>query len=83
MPAHDDVHLRLVEHVTHVQTPGDVRRWQQQGKNWTRIVWSRRGNRKQLFLYPVLGPVRLDGRRLVRFGKLEPFRRGLWQIAGH
>ena len=26
MPAHDDVHLRLVEHVAHVQASGDVGR---------------------------------------------------------
>jgi hypothetical protein len=25
MPAHDDVHLRLVEHVPHVESTGDVR----------------------------------------------------------
>jgi hypothetical protein len=30
MPAHDDVHLRLVEHVAHVQAAGDVGRRQQQ-----------------------------------------------------
>ena len=30
VPAHQNVHLRLVEHVPHVQPPGDVRRRQEQ-----------------------------------------------------
>src|SRR5207247_7915916 len=66
MPAHDDVHLRLIEHVAHVQTAGNIRRRQQQGKNWVRVARSRCRSRKELFLHPVFGPPRLDGRGLVR-----------------
>ena len=33
MPADDDVHLRVVEHVAHVQPAGNVRRRQQQGEH--------------------------------------------------
>ena len=46
MPAHDDVHLRLVEHVPHVQPPGHVWRRQKQGEDWTRLALSRRRDRK-------------------------------------
>ena len=68
MPAHDDVHLRLVQHVPHVQPPGNIRRRKQQGEHRPRL--SRRGRRrgKQLFFDPVFGPARLNRARLVRFG---------------
>ena len=36
MPAHNDVHLRLVEHVPHVQAAGHVRRRQKQGEHRAR-----------------------------------------------
>src|SRR5204862_5385464 len=61
-------------HVAHVQTAGNIRRRQQQGKNWVRVARSRCRSRKELFLHPVFGPPRLDGRGLVRLGKLI-FRR--------
>ena len=38
MPAHDDVHLRLVQHVPHVQPPGHIRRRQQQREHGTRLA---------------------------------------------
>ena len=37
MPAHEDIHLRLVQHVPHVQPPGHVRRRQQQRKHRPRV----------------------------------------------
>ena len=37
MPAHDDVHLRLVEHVPHVQAPGHIGRRQQQREHRPRL----------------------------------------------
>ena len=75
MPAHDDVHLRLVQHVPHVQPPGNIRRRQQQGKHRTRVSLGRRRSGKQLLLYPVLRPPRLNSRRLVGFGKLVRHRK--------
>ena len=70
MPAHDDVHLRLVEHVAHVQAPGHIRRRQQQSEH-------RRASRpaggvgdgEELLFDPVLGPARFNRARLVRFGQ--------------
>src|SRR5438445_12071536 len=70
MPAHNDVHLRLVEHVPHVQPPSHIRRRQKQREHWTRFTRRRRRNGEQLFLRPVLGPARFNRARLVRFGKL-------------
>ena len=45
MPAHDDVHLRLVEHVAHVQAAGDVRRRKQQSED--RPLLARRRRRRE------------------------------------
>ena len=39
MPAHNDVHLRLVQHVSHVQTPRHIRRRQQQREHRTRLIF--------------------------------------------
>ena len=67
MPAHDDVHLRLVEHVAHVQAPGNVRRRKQQREHRPRLSRRRRGHGKKLLRDPVLGPARFNRARLVRF----------------
>ena len=68
VPAHDDVHLRLVQHVAHVQTPGNVGWRQQQREHRPRLSrrWSR--HRKELFFDPVIGPARFNRAWLVRFG---------------
>ncbi len=69
MPPDDDVHLRLVEHVAHVQPAGDVGRRQQQGEG---VVVVRSGGRvdvEQLLADPAFGPARLDLTRIVSLGK--------------
>src|SRR5438128_9181204 len=70
MPAHNDVHLRLVEHVPEVQPARHIRRRQKQREHWTRLTGRRSRDGEQLFLDPVLGPARFNRARLVRFGKL-------------
>ena len=75
VPAGEDIHLRLVEHVTHVQAAGDVGRGQQDGK-WVRgrrIAW--RGSRliEELFADPIFGPVVFEMGGIV----------GFWQVVGH
>ena len=50
MPAHNDVHLRLVEHVAHVQAPGDVRRRQQQREYRPRFAREAESARRRAFL---------------------------------
>ena len=70
VPAHDDVHLRLVEHVAHVQAAGDVGRRQQQREHGALVARCRRGGGKQFFLDPVFGPARFNRARFVRFGQL-------------
>ena len=67
MPAHDDIHLRLVEHVAHVQAAGDVRRRKQQGEYGTRFPRRWRGNGEEFLFDPILGPARFDRARLVGF----------------
>src|SRR5579864_1860924 len=41
VPARNDVHLRLVQHVPHVQASGHVWRRQQHAENWARIARGR------------------------------------------
>ncbi len=69
VPADDDVHLRLVQHVAHVQAPCDVRRWQGQGEHRLRRISRRRLHVEQLFLDPVARPAGFDGSRFVGLGK--------------
>src|SRR5581483_10367742 len=72
-PAGEDVHLRLVEHVAHVQAAGDVRRRQKDDKGGLVVQaltlgWLRRGRYgEELFAHPVLGPVIFNGGRIVSF----------------
>ena len=68
MPAHDDVHLRLVEHVSHVQAACNVGRRQQQREHRPRFSGRRGGDGEEPFLDPVLGAARFNRARLVRFG---------------
>src|SRR5580704_1096452 len=74
VPAHNDVHLRLVEHVTHVEPPRHIRRRQEQGEYRTRIFSGqarrRRFDMEQFFLDPILGPVRFNRARFVSFRQL-------------
>src|SRR5207244_9289045 len=70
MPTHNDVHLRLVEHVPHMQPSSHIRRRQKQCEHWTCLTGRRSRDGEQLFLDPVLGPARFNRARLVRFGKL-------------
>ena len=67
MPAHQNIHLRLVQHVPHVQPPRHIWRRQQQGEHRTRISRRRRLHVKQLFLNPILGPARFNRARFVSF----------------
>ena len=84
-PAGEDVHLRLVEHVAHVQAAGDVGRGQQDGKGlaglavqvYIRIVrssgligWIGRGLDEEIFADPVTGPVIFNGGWVVGFGQV-------------
>jgi hypothetical protein len=73
VPAHDDVHLRLVEHVAHVQSSGDVGRREQQREDRSGFTRWRRRDGEQLFFYPVFGPAGLNGSGLV----------GFWKFVGH
>jgi hypothetical protein len=74
MPAHNNVHLRLVQHVPHVQPPGNIRRRQQQREYRTRLALRRRGHREEFFFDPVLGPARFNRARLVGFGQFVRHR---------
>ncbi len=67
MPAHDDVHLRLVEHVAHVQATGNVRRRQEKRKHRTGFTRRWRLDGEQLFFDPVVGPACFNRAWLVRF----------------
>ena len=69
MPAHDDVHLRLVEHVAHVESTGDVRRRQEQSENGALVV--RRGGRsvEEFLANPEVGPAGFNSAGFVRFGQ--------------
>src|SRR5215472_333641 len=90
MPAHDDVHLCLVKHVSHVQASGHIRWWQQQRENRARLALGRSGNREELLPDPVIRPVLLNRTGLVRFGQFVghlpidiqryewPIQRKLW-----
>src|SRR5258707_82140 len=86
MPAHDDVHLRLVEHVAHVQAAGNVGRRQQQGEDrlcgadtlvrealCRNLSPQRRLHREQLLADPVFGPAFFDGAGFVGFGEIGHF----------
>ena len=78
-PAGEDVHLRLVEHVAHVQTAGDVGRRQQDGERGLAVqalvldgavpVVGRRNGEKVL-ADPVTGPVIFNGGWVVGFGQI-------------
>src|SRR5579864_7193960 len=67
VPARNNVHLRLVEHVPHVQTASDVRRRQEQTEHRTGVSrrWGWYG--EEILLHPVFSPARFDGAWLVRF----------------
>ena len=69
VPAHDDVHLRLVEHVTHVQPSSHIGRRQQQREHRPRLTLRRHGHGEEFFLNPIVGPARLNRARLVSFGQ--------------
>jgi hypothetical protein len=82
VPAGEDVHLGLVEHVAHVQAAGDVGRGQEDGEGGAAIPthashgWGTRtfrgGDFEEAFADPVLGPVLLDCGGVVGLG--EGFR---------
>ena len=69
VPAGEDVHLRLVEHVAHVQAAGDVGRRQQHGEVALGGALVERGGVKEIFTHPVLGPVLFNGGGIVGFRK--------------
>ena len=74
MPAHNNVHLRLVQHVPHVQPAGYIGRRQQQREHRPRLALRRSGNRKQLFPDPVVRPAPFNGGGLVGFGQFVGHR---------
>src|SRR3569833_2033913 len=53
MPAREDVHLRLVEHVAHVQAAGDGRRREEHGEGvhtpFSRFAWPSRWSGRNPF----------------------------------
>src|SRR4051794_23849012 len=67
MPTREDVHLCLVEHVAHVQAAGDVRGRQQHGEVALGRVGVGSGYVKELFTYPILGPMLLNCGWIVGF----------------
>ena len=69
MPAGQDVHLRLVQHVAHVQAAGDVRRRQQHDEWVLRTVLVLRVWRsvKKVFGDPEVRPFLFDGGWVVGF----------------
>ena len=75
VPAGEDVHLGLVEHVPHVEATGDVGWREEHGElpgAGLRILGRR--HIEELFAGPVLGPFFLDGGWIVGFGKIVGFR---------
>jgi hypothetical protein len=84
-PAGENVHLRLVEHVAHVQAAGDVGRRQQDGERppgrpgrearFGRSEASEgRGLGEELLAHPVFGPVIFNGGGVVGFGQVVRHR---------
>ncbi len=70
-PAGEDVHLRLVEHVAHVQAAGDVGGRQQDGERLgPRIAGFRRGLGEEVFADPIFGPVIFQVGGVVGFGQV-------------
>ena len=75
-PAGQDVALRVLEHVAHVQVAGHVGRRQQNGKGGLAVqalvLVCGRGRRlgEELFAHPVFGPVIFNGGRVVGFGQV-------------
>ena len=68
VPAGEDVHLGLVEHVAHVQAAGDVGRREEDGELSGSVLRTFGGwNVKQTLLDPVLGPAFFYDGRIVCF----------------
>ena len=70
LPANDDVDLRVLQHVTHVQVASHVRRRERQGEGRLRGICSRGVHVEQLFANPVFGPAWLDRARFISLGKI-------------
>ena len=76
-PAGEDVHLRLVEHVAHVQAAGDVGRRQQDREGGLAVralasdaAGSGVGCGEEVLADPVFGPVIFNGGGVVGFGQV-------------
>ncbi len=74
-PAGQNIHLRLVKHVAHVQAAGHVGRRQQNRKRLAGgalvlVGCSGRGHGEELFADPVFGPVIFNGGGVVGFGQV-------------
>ena len=70
VPAREDVHLGLVEHVAHVEAAGDVGRREQDGELFClRPASLRSWDVKQAFVDPVVGPALFDDGGIVGFGE--------------
>jgi len=69
LPARKNIHLRVVEHVAHVQAPGDVGRRQQNGVEILAVVVGV----EEVFLDPVFGPALFNAGGVV----------SLWQFVRH
>src|SRR6185437_5313173 len=78
MPANHDIHLRLIEHVAHMQTASHVGRRKKQSEYRTRVIYRRRRNRKKLLFDPEFRPPSLDSARFVSFWQF-----GFCQVLRH
>ena len=71
-PTGEDIHLRLVEHVPHVQAAGDIGRRQKDREGLARrgVVGSGCGLREEVFADPVFGPAIFNRGGVVGFGQV-------------
>jgi hypothetical protein len=88
VPAGEDVHLRLVEHVAHVQAAGDVGGRQQDGEGLAARAGAfgwflsdcAGGFGEEVFFDPVFGPFIFNGGWVVGFGQVVGHGVKLWRI---
>ena len=70
MPADEDIRLRVLEHVPHMEIAGDVGRGQKDGEGAIVRADRRRFDFEEALLDPIGGPPLFDGGGIVRFGEL-------------
>jgi hypothetical protein len=67
VPTRQDVHLRMLEHVAHVQVARHIRRGQQHGEDAGLRGIFRRGQIEQPFAYPIGGPAIFNRAGIISF----------------